>query len=66
MSILVSGLYRHVDLYVHTSVSEEHAAFIFRAKVKVEVTCFSETVVFTYKSTRQCNTQYFILRYSVI
>jgi hypothetical protein len=50
-----SGLRRLVNLYVDTSVSEEHTASI--CCPEVEVVCFSETLVSTCSCTRHHNPQ---------
>jgi hypothetical protein len=43
-----SGLWRNVDSQVDISVSEKHTVSTFRAVLKIETVCFSETLVSTY------------------
>jgi hypothetical protein len=60
-----SGLWRHVDLYVDTSISEEHTVSIFSTSaLKMKIVCFSKMLVSTYKSTWHNNpVQYWYLHY---
>jgi hypothetical protein len=44
-----------VDLYVDVIVSETHTVSTFRAALKMEAVCSSETVISTYNPTRRSN-----------